>query len=476
MRILGFSEGYHDAAATILEDGKVIFASHSERFSKIKNDKTICDELKDYIDDLGYDRVAFYERPFVKRIRQFKAGQDSWRKKRNLAWKYHRCFPHHLSHAAAAFQCSPFTKAYALIVDAIGEFDTVSLWMCEYKRGKAKYRKLSSITYPTSIGLFYSAITKAVGLKPNEEEYITMGMSAFGKPNDSLYKIMKLLIKENLHRGIPVDLGKFSNDDIAYCAQLITEKMLSSFIKNLDDKELPVVYGGGVALNCLANGKIFKTRPHYIFPNPGDAGSSLGAAALMYGGRIKLDSMFLGYDMGVISTQECGHIVDRLQAGEVIGVAAGKAEFGPRALGNRSLLADPRTMEMKNKVNEVKKRQKFRPFAPAVLEEHARKHYELFDTCDYSFMQYVVNPKTDVAPACEHVDRSARLQTVSSRSLYHSPFRDILQCWYARTRCPILLNTSLNIRGMPMVNDTKDANDFENEYGIKVFHGNSSKY
>ena len=198
--------------------------------------------------------------------------------------------------------------------------------MCEYKRGKAKYRKLSSITYPTSIGLFYSAITKAVGLKPNEEEYVTMGMSAFGKRNDSLYNIMKLLIKENLHRGIPVDLGKFSNDDIAYCAQLITEKMLSSFIKNLDDRELPVVYGGGVALNCLANGKIFKTRPHYIFPNPGDAGSSLGAAALMYGKQIKLDSMFLGYDMGVISTQECGHIVDRLQAGEVIGVAAGKAK------------------------------------------------------------------------------------------------------------------------------------------------------
>ena len=471
MRILGFSEGYHDAAATILEDGEVVFASHSERFSKIKNEKKICDELKDYIDDLGYDRVAFYERPFVKRLRQFKAGQDSWHKKRNLAWKYHRCFPHHLSHAAAAFQCSPFTKAYALVVDAIGEFDTVSLWLCQYKKGKAKYQKLSSIKYPTSVGLFYSAITKAVGLKPNEEEYITMGMSAFGKPNDSLYRAMKLLLKENLHRGIPVDLDRFDSYDIAYSAQLLTETILASFIKKLDDKELPIVYGGGVALNCLANGKIFKTRPHYIFPNPGDAGSSLGAAALMYGKQINLEHMFLGHDMGVISTHECADIVDCLLAGEVVGVAAGKAEFGPRALGNRSLLADPRTLEMKNKVNEVKKRQKFRPFAPAILEEHARKHYQLFDVCDYSFMQYVVNPRTDMAPACEHVDRSARLQTVSSKAAYVSPLRDILQCWYARTQCPMLLNTSLNIRGKPMVNDVHDAYNFEHEYGIKVFYG-----
>lgn len=470
MTVLGFSEGFHDAAITVLDDDRVLFAGHSERFSKVKNDKFICDEIKDYAKQFEADTVAFYERPLIKRTRQIWSGQ--WKsafRSRNLSYRPDYYFAHHLSHAAAAFQCSPFDNAIALIVDAIGEWDTVSTWKCSYDlNGRASYKKLDSIRYPISLGLFYSAVTDRVGLKPMEDEYITMGMSAFGKHKHNIYKRMKYQLgRDNLHRGVRGEYDGYSNEDIAYNAQYLIENVLRSFVNKLTEDGTPIVFGGGVALNSVANGKLFKGKDHYIFPNPGDAGSSLGAAALVERKQIHVPNMFLGYELPLLTLQQVKDVVELLDKGEVVGIAAGKAEFGPRALGNRSLLCDPRTLKNKDIVNDVKQRQKFRPFAPSILSEHAAKHFRTLIKCDYSYMQYVVKTRDSNFQATMHIDGSARVHTVDN--VLDSSLRQILEAWYAKTKCPTLLNTSLNVKGKPMVNDSKDAKEFEDTYGVTVF-------
>jgi|TARA_B100000085_G_scaffold181049_1_gene165275 carbamoyltransferase len=468
MKVLGFSEGFHDAAVTVLDDGEVLFAAHSERFSKKKNDKFVCEELKDYAKQYEADTVAFYERPLIKRTRQVYSKQ--WKsafKKRPLAYECDYYFAHHLSHAAAAFQCSPFTDAIALVVDAIGEWDTVSTWRCNYYDGKANYTKLDSIRYPTSIGLFYSAVTDRVGLKPMEEEYITMGMAAFGRANKKLYdELTYMLGFKNLHRGMRGLLTEYSDEDIAHNAQKLVENLLRTFINKSEN--LPIVYGGGVALNSVANGMMFLNKQHYIFPNPGDAGSSLGAAALVHRKKINYNHSFHGYDLPLLNANDINHVVDILEKGEPVGIAAGKAEFGPRALGNRSLLCDPRTAENKDRVNEIKRRQKFRPFAPSILSEYAGKYFRIKPESNFNYMQNVTRAWDKSFEATIHVDGSARVHTVDKDTKYVSPLRHILQAWYERTGCPALLNTSLNIKGQPMVNDAQDAKAFEKEYGVEV--------
>ena len=471
MRVLGFSEGFHDAAVTVLDDDRVLFAGHSERFSKEKNDKFICDEIKDYAKKFEPDTIAFYERPIVKRTRQIRAGQ--WKsafRSRRLSYRPDYYFAHHLSHAAAAFQCSPFDNAIALIVDAIGEWDTVSTWKCSYDlNNRASYKKLDSIRYPTSLGLFYSAVTHRVGLKPMEDEYITMGMAAFGTYKRNIYSHMKhQLARDNLHRGMRNEYKGEIDEDIAHNAQSLVEAVLRSFVNKSTEDGTPIVFGGGVALNSVANGKLFKRKDHYIFPNPGDAGSSLGAAALVERKKIHVPNMFLGYELPLLTSEQIKDVVDLLEKGNVVGVAAGKAEFGPRALGNRSLLCDPRTIENKDRVNEVKQRQKFRPFAPSILLDHANKHFRTVSKCDYSYMQYVIKTRNDDFKATMHVDGSARLHTVDNNT-QESSLRQILEAWYDRTGCPALLNTSLNIKGKPMVNDSRDAKEFQNMYGVHVF-------
>lgn len=470
-KVLGFSEGFHDAAVTILDNDKIVFAAHDERFSKKKNNETISDELKQHVaDNYEWDRVAFYERPWMKRLRHLKQMRwDYAFQRRKLAYQYDDCYNHHLSHAAAAFQCSPFDKATALVVDAIGEFDTISQWNCWYVNGKAKYKKTSSISFPVSIGLFYSAITDRVGLKPMEDEYILMGMAAYGNQNNALYEGMKLMIKMNLERGCKEFAPWATNEDLAYNAQLFTERLLKGMAKSIKG---PIVYGGGVAHNVVANHKMLMNRPHWIFPNPGDAGSSLGAAALTTKKKIKFEHCFTGKDAGKLANVHA--VVEHLLNDGVVGVCAGRAEFGPRALGNRSLLADPRDPNIKNKVNEIKKRQKFRPFAPSVLSEHAHEFFLTSKNENYDYMQYAVPciKKHDI-PSVVHVDGSSRVHTVSKESAKYSPLRHILELWYQRTGCPILLNTSLNIKGMPMVNDLADSQMFEKKYNMKVFNGNS---
>jgi carbamoyltransferase len=200
-------------------------------------------------------------------------------------------------------------------------------------------------------------------------------------------------------------------------------------------------------------------------PNPGDAGSSLGAAALAYGGPIRFDHAFLGTEIG--GDYPVRALVDSLLTDKIVGVASGRAEFGPRALGNRSLLADPRGPDIKDRVNLIKRRQQFRPFAPVILEEFADNYFDIpGGWSDSRYMQVIgVCRHPDLYPAVVHVDGTSRIQTVPQDG---SGIRRVLEAWYKRTGCPILLNTSLNIRGEPMVNDRRDADRFEKLYNVKV--------
>jgi carbamoyltransferase len=227
-----------------------------------------------------------------------------------------------------------------------------------------------------------------------------------------------------------------------------------------------LVYMGGVALNCKANallGTYFSNI--WIMPNPGDCGSSLGAAALTYGGKLNWHNAYLGTDIpGEYPVKE---LLSELVTNKIVGVASGRAEFGPRALGNRSLLADPRGSDIKERVNAIKRRQEFRPFAPVILEELAHEYFDMSPGWHSSpYMQsiaYCRNP--NLFPAIIHADGTSRVQTVAKDG---SGIRQLLEAWYEWTGCPMLLNTSLNIRGEPMVNDRGDADRFETLYGVRV--------
>jgi len=384
---------------------------------------------------------------------------------------------HHLSHCAAGFQTSPYDKATVVVIDAIGEFDTISIWGAEYVNGRACYKKLWGQRYPHSIGLFYSAMTQAVGLKPNEEEYIMMGMAAYG--NDAgLSNLMKMqhvadeweiLFRDNLHLGIDLQvLKRFDPVDLAHGAQKLAENLIYNVMARARKLNWSnnLVYMGGVALNCLANrnlGDYFENI--WIMPNPGDSGSSLGAAALAHGCRISWRNAYLGHN--IAGPYPVNALLDVLLDSKIVGVASGRAEFGPRALGHRSLLADPRGVEIKGKVNEIKRRQKFRPFAPVILEEMVDQYFDIpRGWSDSRYMQIVGHcRRPDLFPAIVHVDGTSRIQTVPPDG---SGIRELLEKWYVMTDCPMLLNTSLNIRGEPMVNDRTDADRFEALYNVKV--------
>ena len=492
MNILGISAGYHDAAATVINSqGDIVFAGHAERYSKKKNDANInLDLIWDACGDVGVDHVAYYETPWKKQLRQLYAGQGiEWSKlttaqvlqQQLRGWFSHMpysCHSHHLSHAAGGFQTSPYDRATVVVIDAIGEWDTISIWGAEYdKRGRARYKRLWGQRYPHSLGLFYSAITQRVGLHPLDEEYITMGMSAYGR--DSYNHVMEaVLIRDsdeiefgqNLHTGLDDKfMGSLSNEDIAASAQTLLERLIGNVMQRARNFKWStnLVYQGGVALNCLANrtlGEYFDNI--WIMPCPGDAGSSLGAAALAYGKRLHWHNAYLGHN--IPGPYPVDDLVRSLLDTGIVGVASGKAEFGPRALGNRSLLADPRGTEIKDRVNEIKRRQKFRPFAPVILAELAGDYFDMpggWHT--HNYMQSVARCRQpNLYPAICHVDGTSRVQTVEKDG---SGIRQLLEAWYAQTGCPMLLNTSLNIRGEPMVNSRADADRFETRYDVKVY-------
>jgi carbamoyltransferase len=481
--ILGISAGFHDAAATVIDThGNILFAGHAERYSKKKNDADLHSGLIWAISDnnRSIKHIAYYETPWKKQLRQLYSGQGiEWNRittrqilREQLQGFYHGAtvstHTHHLSHAAAGFQTSPYTKATVVVIDAIGEFDTVSIYAAHYdETGHAQYHPLWQQKYPRSIGLFYSAITQRIGLHPLDEEYITMGMAAWGEPK--YVEQLRSLLTENLHIGIdPEFLSGASNEDIAASAQVLTEQLIYNIMRYAREFRWSsnLVYQGGVALNCLANRKLGEFFENiWIMPCPGDAGSSLGAAALAYGKRINWTNAYLGHE--IPGEYPVSAIVDSLLHDRICGVASGRAEFGPRALGNRSLLADPRGPDIKDRVNAIKRRQQFRPFAPAVLEEYADLYFEMPQGwSDSRYMQIVARCKyPDVFPAVIHIDGTSRIQTVPKDG---SGIRRLLEAWMEQTGCPVLLNTSLNIRGEPMVNDRADADRFEQLYGVRV--------
>jgi carbamoyltransferase len=503
MKVLGISGALnHDAAVSVVEDSEILYASHSERYSKIKNDSNLNNGIIN--DALSYgkpDVIAWYENPYLKKTRQFWAGQYGYAVDLNdLPRRYiNQNFPqlkdvpieyqsHHYTHAASGYFTSKYNDACIIVLDSIGEWETFTIW----SGNGIAIDKIYSQSYPHSVGLFYSAMTHRLGLKPQEDEYILMGMAAYGdayRKIDGVPLVNKIFkdfgirfhfdgkivsFKENLHRGCKWWMPELNTEqdyfDIAAATQQVYEIILRqvvSYAKKLCNSK-NLVLMGGCALNCSANSTITNEYENvWIMPNPGDAGSCIGATQKFFNDRINWNTPYLGYD--IKGEYPIENILTDLMKGNICGIASGRAEFGPRALGNRTLTADPRGNEIKDRMNEIKKRQKFRPFAPMILEEDARDYFELPPNIVQSpYMQYVAKCKypTDF-PAIIHADGTSRVQTVNSTQ--HPQLYELLKSFKDKTGCPMLVNTSLNIKGMPIVNDEEDAKKFQSYYGINVF-------
>lgn len=574
MYILGLSCYYHNSAACLLQNGSIIAAVEEERFSRVKNDpsfpqqaiiyclKTAGIELKDL------DAIVYYEKPYLKleRIlerflvsapfgfRSFAYAMPKWvreklffkRKLRkdfkiisNESLKVNLFFSeHHLSHAAQAFFLSPFENATVLTIDAVGEWETLTV----YKAKGNKLTKTASFLYPESLGLFYSSFTYFLGFQVNEGEYKLMGLGAYGDPNgyqfriyyhkitqvlltsckDGIFKLnpnyfrfehdLKLINEKKwealfqLKKRPPESNMEQSHADLALAAQRVLELILMKIVGSSKsiDKSAPLCFAGGVSLNGVVLGKISKLGGHqnYFVPfAPGDSGAAIGAALAYYHCGLGFShtpspsppSPFLGPsftegEIEAILVQEnlsftnvtdeelYQMIAGKIASGKIVGWFQGKAEFGPRALGNRSILADSRSTEVQDRINsQVKFREEFRPFAPAILEEEVSN---FFDTSISSpYMQYVWKVKKELRipfspdqlltlkekqklakssfPAVTHVDYTARVQTVSSS--FNTTFYGLLKRFYGLTGCPMLLNTSFNKRGEPIVNTPKEA-------------------
>ena len=490
----GWTGMSHDASLAVFTEDGLEFAAHSERYSRIKNDKNLNLEIIE--DALQYgspDRVYYYERPWVKKTRQLYAGQYNLLRKQSPTAHMReflstaprsRGVSHHLSHAAAGYYTHPFKTpdAAVLVLDSIGEWNTVSIWEGT-KKGKLKKRW--SQNYPHSVGIWYSAMTQRIGLKPQEHEYILMGMAAIGDP-DRYYELIKMdfidklpslqdprtLFKRNCHRGCldwRTDLNSVQDyADIAAATQRIYEEIFDRYCLIAADKTdtRNLVLMGGCALNCVANPIAYKYFDNvWLMPNPGDAGSAIGCVLAHKQEFMEFPHAFTGTDIpGEYPIED---IIQTLKREKITAVAAGRAEFGPRALGHRSILADPRGLDVKDRVNTIKHREAFRPFAPMILEEHAADYFEMPKKLKTSpFMQFVVKCKrSDEFPAIIHYDGSSRVQTVG---LENGNVRQLLERWYTETGCPMLLNTSLNIKGEPLVNTRADAERWSQHYGVEI--------
>jgi carbamoyltransferase len=491
--VIGISAGAHDAACSVVHKGEILFAAHSERYSGVKSDKTLSDDmLLDAYRSLPprthFQTMAYYERPWARYMRQLYSGEKFIPSKQDYSVEgllpikmgsmpiaY---FNHHQCHAAAAFQTSPFNQATCVVIDAIGEMDCITIWDAKYNnKGEAIYNQVYSKSYPNSIGLMYSAVTARLGLRPMDEEYIVMGMAAYGE--DKYAENFRMLIDKefnfsyNFHAGLPDDfLPDADPYDLAASVQTVTEELVMDVITRAlfnYNRNMNICYGGGVALNCVANTRIRKHAMDdlWIMPNPGDAGASLGAAALAYKKKLNWTGPYLGYNINPDTFYPVDAALNELLSKQIVGVAHGKAEFGPRALGNRSLFADPRGADIKDRVNEIKQRQKFRPFAPVIMEEHAHRYFNISKGYESPYMQFVSKCfQPNDFPAICHEDLTSRVQTVNMNQ--HPGLYQLLASWKEKTNCPMLLNTSLNIRGKPMVNNRSQADDFQKEYGVKV--------
>ena len=570
--ILGISAFYHDSAAALVVDGKIIAAAQEERFTRKKHDSNYPHNAVEFVLKFGklklsdIDYIVFYEKPFLKFERlletyvafaprgfiQFIKSMPSWLKEKlfqkNLLMKLLRNHDsnfknekkiffseHHLSHAASAYFPSPFNEAIILTADGVGEWATTTVAI-----GKGKDLSIKKeIHFPHSLGLLYSAFTYYIGFKVNSGEYKLMGLAPYGKPKyvdlikDNLIDIKKdgsfKLSQEyfDYATGLKMTTSKFDklfgssprdskkdritqfHMDIAASIQKVTEEVMLTLAESLKNeyKINNFCLAGGVALNCVANGKILKEKIFdniWIQPAAGDAGGSLGAAlALWHLERknprvINRDDDMQGSYLGPEYSQEeikkeldrlgaiyqvkdedeiLAQTADDLAEGNAIGWFQGRMEFGPRALGARSILADPRSEKMQKNLNlKVKFRESFRPFAPSVLREDISEWFELNEESPYMLLVSKIdsskiiemtneqknlfgidklNIKRSKIPAVTHVDYSARIQTVNENT--NLKYYRLLKKFKEKTTCPILVNTSFNVRGEPIVNTPEDA-------------------
>jgi len=465
MTIWGINNLNHDASISVFKNSEHLFSSHSERYSRIKNDYTLCNKVIEKSLYFGKpDLVLISENNFKKKIRQlitlderFLDSHKSFLNNYNI--KNIKFLDHHECHAAGAAFTSKFNKSLVFVFDSIGEFTTTSTWL--FKNNNLTL--LHKLNYPNSLGLFYTAFTDLLGLKPNEEEYIMMGMAAYGEPKYfmqllNLFEIDLpcIKLKKNLHRGINF---KFENKfDLAKSVQLVFEfitRIYINYFKNKYNIE-NACFSGGCALNCKANSnylEVFKNI--YIYPNPGDAGNSLGAI-LNYTKTYFNYSPYLGENVESDANPE--DVVNEIINNKLAGIVRGRAEYGPRALGNRSILADPRDESVKLFLNKIKNREPFRPFAPVVLRH---EFSNCFDTSifDSKYMTLTFKNKT-IINSIQNVDGTSRVQTINkldNRFLY-----DVVSIFQQKTGIPFLINTSLNVKGKPIVNiKTDDKFDFK---------------
>jgi carbamoyltransferase len=545
MIILGISCFYHDSAATIIKDGQIIAAAQEERFTRIKHDNNFpykaiefcLNSLKISINEINY--IVFYEKPiikfdriitqhiqyFPKSIKAFFKTIPSWMNEklqiRDILKKkchYHGkilFIPHHLSHAAASYLTSPFSQASILTIDGVGEWATTTYGFAKGVDIELK----KQINFPHSLGLFYSTLTAYLGFLVNNDEYKVMGLSGYGNPKKYYSKIKKL-IKIQKDGSFQVNTKYFSYEykekmftkklcqllngpprqpnakmttrfkDIAATTQLIFEETLFNLLNNLHKKypNKNLVISGGSALNSLANGKILKNTPFqnlYITPDPGDGGSSLGAALYVYHCLLKnpknnsLPSVYLGPEFDFLQINKVikqfnlkstyinnekkliDFVSNLLIKQKVIAWFQGRMEWGPRALGNRSILAAATKREMMDIINsKVKHREMFRPFAPVILREKTQDYFitdeNLPISSDYMLLVYPFkeNMKSKV-PAVVHVDDTGRLQTIDKKT--NSKYYNLVNSYYQKTGIPIIINTSFNVKGEPIVCTPEDA-------------------
>ena len=581
--ILGISAFYHDSAATILVDGKIIAAAQEERFTRKKHDASYPFNAIEFVLNFAkiklsdVDQVIFFEKPFLKferlletyvafaprGFKSFCMAMPVWLKDKlfqkkllfNELKKHDNDFndnkkiyfsDHHLSHAASAFFPSPFEEAVVLTADGVGEWATTTVAI-----GKGNNLEIKKeIHFPHSLGLLYSAFTYYTGFKVNSGEYKLMGLAPYGTPiYEDKIKNNIIDIKEdgsfhldqsyfNYATGLTMTNKKFDNlfgqkvrdskhekltqfhMDIASSIQKVTEDVMIKLIKSLKvEFNLPnLCLAGGVALNCVANGKILKEKIFdniWVQPAAGDAGGSLGAALALWHieqnnpRKVDLNDGMQGSYLGPEYSQKdieeqldkAGakyeifkdeELLDKtatdLSNEEAIGWFQGRMEFGPRALGGRSILGDPRSEKMQKNLNlKVKYRESFRPFAPSILKEDLSEWFDI--NVDSPYMLMVANINKDKAvemtedqknlfgidklnvkrseiPAVTHVDYSARIQTVHKET--NEKYFRLIEKFKGKTNCPILVNTSFNVRGEPIVNTPLDA--------FNCFMGNELDY
>jgi len=541
MYILGISCYYHDSAAALLKDGKVIAAAEEERFSREKNDDGFPKLAINYcmkaagITSSDLACVAFYDKAVLKFERlldnyiavaprglgSFTSVIPKWLHKRLWikdeikkylgGYKGKIYFPeHHLSHAAYTFFTSPFNEAAILTVDGVGEWTTTSFGAAQ----GSKIKLTNDLEWPHSLGMFYSAFTYYLGFKVNEGEYKLMGLSSYGKPKyydlimENLIDVKedgslrldmkyfaftwdKIMINKKFEKlfGIPRRTEDAKTEqihlDIGASAQLVLEEILLKMARHVHERTglRNLCLGGGVALNGVANYRLLKEGPFdkiHIPPSPGDGGSAIGCAAYAYYSilnneriietdttKMISNNVYLGpsYSNDTIKSflesynipyqkYERQELLERtaklISEQNVVGWYQGRVEWGPRALGNRSILADPRNAKMKDILNEkIKHRESFRPFAPSILEEHASEYFELDVPSPYMLLVAKVKKPKEI-PAVTHVDGTGRLQTVSRKA--NQLYYDLINEFYKLTGTPVIINTSMNVKGEPIVN------------------------